>query len=101
MPSASVASFLDPLTAGPVAASCPITQRAFLDLSLATVEPVSPPQKRKLEKSEQRPAPETRAQTTEMPEIAGQRPPPASLTRGNAGDFRPRGKYTPETEPSG
>jgi hypothetical protein len=54
--------------------------------SPATVEPVSPPQKRKLEKSEQRPAPETRAQTTEMPEIAGQRPAPA-------GDFRPRGKY--------
>jgi hypothetical protein len=29
--------------------------------SPATVEPVSPPQKRKLEKSEQRPAPKTRA----------------------------------------
>jgi Fructose-bisphosphate aldolase class-I len=27
--------------------------------------------------------------------------PPSSLTRGNAGDFQPRGKYTPETEPSG
>jgi hypothetical protein len=33
-----------------------------------------------------------------MSEIAGRRPALARLTRGNAGDFRPWGKYTHETE---
>jgi hypothetical protein len=47
--------------------------------SLATVEPVSPPRRRKLENSEQRPAPETRVQRTELPEVADQRPVPANL----------------------
>jgi hypothetical protein len=39
--------------------------------SLAIVEPVSAHGKRKLEKSEQRPAPESRAQRTEIPEVVG------------------------------
>jgi hypothetical protein len=39
--------------------------------SLVTAEPVSLFRKRKLEKSEQRPAPESRAQRTEIPEVVG------------------------------
>jgi hypothetical protein len=41
---------------------------------LSTAEPVSAPPKWKLENGKQRPAPETLAQRTKMPEIAGQRP---------------------------
>jgi hypothetical protein len=63
-----------------------------------TVEPVSPPPKRKLEKSEQRPAPETRVQRTEMPEVAPRRPGLTSLTRGNVDAFPFWGKYYAETE---
>jgi hypothetical protein len=51
-----------------------------------------------LEKSERRPAPETRAQTAEMPEIANQRLTPASLTNGNVDDFYRPGKISQETE---
>jgi hypothetical protein len=40
-----------------------------------------------MENGEQRPAPETRTQRTEMPEIARQGPAPVSLTRGNINDF--------------
>ena len=47
--------------------------------SLVTTEPVSAHGKRKLEKSEQRPAPETRVQSSDMPQIADQRPGPDSL----------------------
>jgi hypothetical protein len=65
--------------------------------SLASVEPVSPSRKRKLENSEQRPAPKSRAQRSEMPEVADQRPVPASLTRGNVDAFPFWGKYAPET----
>src|SRR5438067_2022021 len=42
--------------------------------SLETVEPVSPQPKRKLENGLRRPAPKTRAQRTEIPEVVGQRP---------------------------
>ena len=49
--------------------------------SLVTAEPVSAG-KRKLEKSEQRPAAKTRPRRTKIPEIADQRPVPTSLTRG-------------------
>jgi hypothetical protein len=66
--------------------------------SLETVEPVSPPRKRKLEKSEQRPAPETRVQRTEMPQIADQRPVPDSLTYGNVDAFPFWQKYYAETK---
>jgi Protein of unknown function (DUF2924) len=66
--------------------------------SLVTVEPVSPPRKRKLEKSEQRPAPETRVQSSEMPQIADQRPVPDSLTCGNVDAFPFWRKYYAETE---
>jgi hypothetical protein len=66
--------------------------------SLETVEPVSPPRKRKLEKSEQRPAPETRVQRTEMPVVADQRPVSASLTYGNVDAFPFWRKYYAETE---
>jgi hypothetical protein len=59
----------------------------FSNRSLETVEPVSPPRNRKLEKSEQRPSPETRAQRTEMPQISYWRPAPTSLTRGNVDAF--------------
>ena len=65
--------------------------------SLATVEPVSPPRNRKLEKSEQRPAPETRTQRTEIPEVVGQRLVPAGLTCGNVDAFPYWGKFTSET----
>jgi hypothetical protein len=51
-----------------------------------------------LENGEQRLAPETLAQRTEMPEIAGQRPAAASLTRGNINDFHRPGKISQETE---
>jgi hypothetical protein len=40
-----------------------------------------------LENSEQRPAPETRVQSSEMPQIADQRPVPDSLTCGNVDAF--------------
>jgi hypothetical protein len=66
--------------------------------SLSAIEPVSATAKRKLENGEQRPAPETRAQRTEMPEIARQRPAPASLTRGKINDFHRSGKISQETE---
>src|ERR1700751_752585 len=66
--------------------------------SLPTVEPVSPPRKRKLENSEQRPAPETRVQSSEMPQIADQRSVPDSLTCGNVDAFPFWGKYYAETE---
>jgi hypothetical protein len=65
--------------------------------SLPTVEPVCRPRKRKLENSKQRPAPETRVQRAELPEVADQRPVPARQTRGNVGAFLFWGKYTPET----
>src|ERR1700730_7131499 len=53
--------------------------------------------KRKLENSEQRPAPLTRPQNTEMPEIAGQRLRRIGLTRGNIGDSPPPRNNNPET----
>jgi hypothetical protein len=65
--------------------------------SLETVEPVSPPRNRKLEKSEQRPAPESRARTAEIPEVVGQRLVPAGLTCGNVDAFLNWGKFTSET----
>jgi hypothetical protein len=64
----------------------------------AHAEPVSAPPKWKLENGKQRPAPETLAQRTKMPEIAGQRPAPASLTRGKINDFHRPGKISQETE---
>ena len=48
-------------------------ERLFTNRSLLEIEPVSTPPKPKLESSEQRPAPETQAQRTQMREIAGQR----------------------------
>jgi len=69
----------------------------FVGVRLGNSRTSLPPPKRKLEKSEQRRAAETRAQRTEMPEIAGQRPPPAQLTRGNVGSSRQRGKISQET----
>src|ERR1700746_1921480 len=66
--------------------------------SLPTVEPVSPPRKRKLEKREQRPAPETRVQSSEMPQIADQRPVPDRLTCRNVDAFPFWGTYNPETQ---
>ena len=56
-----------------VEAGKPDTRRHSANQSLSAVEPVSASPKRKLENGEQRPAPETRAQRTEMPEIADQR----------------------------
>ena len=52
--------------------------------------------KRKLENSEQRPAPETRPARAEMLEIADQRLGHPSLTCGNVGDSPPPGNNTPE-----
>jgi hypothetical protein len=49
-----------------------------------------------LENSEQRPAPETRVQSSEMPQIADQRPVPDSLTCGNVDAFPFWGTYNPE-----
>src|ERR1700737_5435332 len=66
--------------------------------NLSTAEPVSAPPKWKWENGEQRPAPETLAQRTKMPEIAGQRLAPASLTRGKINDFHRPGKISQETE---
>jgi hypothetical protein len=66
--------------------------------SLVTAEPVSAHGKRKLEKSEQRPAPETRVQSSEMPQIADQRPVPACQTCGNVDAFPFWGTYYAETE---
>ena len=60
--------------------------------SLATVEPVSSPRKRKLENSEQRPATESRSRRTEIPEVVGQRLVPAGLTCGNVDAFRSASK---------
>jgi hypothetical protein len=60
-------------------------------------EPVSAPPKWKLKNGEQRPAPETHPARTEIPEIAGQRPGHANLTRGNVGDSAQPGKISPET----
>jgi hypothetical protein len=73
-----------------------LPERHCANRSLSTAEPVSAPPKWKLENGEQRSAPETRAQRTEMPEIAGQRPAPASLTRGNINDFHRPGKISQE-----
>jgi hypothetical protein len=73
-------------------------KRHCANRSLSTAEPVSAPPKWKLENGEQRPAPETLAQRTEMPEIARQRPAPASLTRGKINDFHRPGKIGQETE---
>src|SRR5205807_3488262 len=53
---------------------------------------------RKLEKSEQRPAPETRIQMPELPEVADRRPVSASLTCGNVDASPYWGKFTSETE---
>ena len=64
-------------------------ERLFTNRSLLEIEPVSTPPKRKLESSEQRPAPETQAQRIQTREIAGQRLGPPSLTRGNVGDSSP------------
>jgi hypothetical protein len=50
-----------------------------------------------LENGDQRPAPETRPAWVEIPEIAGQRPGRASLTRGNVADSHTPGNNTPET----
>jgi hypothetical protein len=60
--------------------------------------PVCGTPKRKLENGERRLAPETRTQRMEMPEIARQRPAPASLSRGNINDFYRPGKISQETE---
>src|ERR1700732_2053557 len=54
--------------------------RHYANRSLSTAEPVSASPKRKLENGEQRPAPETRTQRMEMPEIARQRPALAGLS---------------------
>src|SRR3981189_2114483 len=75
-----------------------LPERHCANRSLSTAEPVSAPPKWKLENGEQRPAPETLAQRTKMPEIAGQRPAPASLTRGKINDFHRPGKISQETE---
>ena len=72
-------------------------ERLFTNRSLLEIEPVSTPPKRKLENSQQRPAPETQAQRTRMLEIAGQRPGRPRLIRGNLGDSRPPVIHTPET----
>ena len=72
-------------------------ERLFTNRSLFEIEPVSTPPKRKLENSEQRPATETQAQRTQTREIAGQRPGPASLTRGNVGNSSPPRNNTSET----
>jgi hypothetical protein len=61
------------------------------------IEPVSAMPKRKLENSEQRPAPLTRPQRAEMPEIAGQRLRRTGLTRGDIGGSLQPGKISPET----
>src|ERR1700730_1641981 len=82
----------------PIEDRAALPERHCANRSLSTAEPVSAPPKWKLENGEQRPAPETRAQRTEMPEIAGQRPAPASLTRGNINDFHRPGKISQETE---
>jgi hypothetical protein len=63
---------IEAVDSGP--ALLPMPDRHYANRSLSAAEPVSAPPKRKLENGEQRPAPETRAQRTEMPEIAGQRP---------------------------
>jgi hypothetical protein len=76
----------------------PMPDRHYANRSLSTAEPVSAPPKRKLENGERRPAPETRTQRMEMPEIVRQRPAPASLSRGNINDFYRPGKISPETE---
>jgi hypothetical protein len=75
-----------------------VAERHCANRSLSTAEPVSAPPKWKLENGEQRPAPETVAQRTKMPEIAGQRPAPANLTRGKINDFHRPGKISQETE---
>jgi hypothetical protein len=61
-------------------ASRPIPEGHSANQSLSAVEPVSAPPKRKLEKRQQRPAPETRPVKAEIPEIANQRLGHPSLT---------------------
>src|ERR1700738_432337 len=89
---------IEAVDSGP--ALLPMPDRHYANRSLSTAEPVPAPPKRKLENGEQRPAPETRAQRTEMPEIARQRPAPASLTRGNISDFHRPGKTRPNCVPA-
>jgi hypothetical protein len=92
---ASAKEPIEAVDSGP--ALLPMPDRHYANPSLSTAEPVSAPPKRKLENGEQRPAPETRAQRTEMPEIARQRPAPAILTHGNVADSHTPGNNTPET----
>jgi hypothetical protein len=86
---------IEAVDSGP--ALLPMPDRHYANRSLSTAEPVSAPPKWKLENGEQRPAPETLAQRTKMPEIAGQRPAPASVTRGNVAGSHTPGNITPET----
>src|ERR1700730_18448066 len=79
----------------PIEDRAALPERHWANRSLSTAEPVSAPPKWKLENGEQRSAPETLAQRTKMPEIAGQRPAPASLTRGNINDFHRPEKNQP------
>jgi hypothetical protein len=88
---------IEAVDSGP--ALLPMPDRHYANRSLSTAEPVSAPPKRKLENGEQRPAPETRAQRTEIPEIARQRPEPASLIRGEINDFHRPGKISQGFEP--
>src|ERR1700730_13580854 len=85
---------IEAVDSGP--ALLPMPDRHYANRSLSTAEPVPAPPKRKLENGEQRPAPGTRAQRTEMPKIARQRPAPASLTRGNVAGSHTPGNKTPE-----
>src|SRR5262249_53517256 len=67
----------------PASTSRPLPNGHSTNRSLATVSP----RKRKLQKSEQRPAPESRVQRTERPEVVDQRPVPTRLTHWNVGAF--------------